>query len=89
MSCYLMLLPIEGHGERSVCDLVGLVLLVRLNNKRGRPAPLLPLYDWTQVPQLVRFVLQEDRLGLPGADLAHKIHHLGGERIGQSDQRAV
>lgn len=52
-STYLMFAVLHVHGAGPVGDLVGLVLLVRLQGDELGPLPVLALNDGVQIPGLV------------------------------------
>lgn len=64
------------HGAGSVGNLIGLILLMRLQGDEFRPLPVLALKDGMQVPGLVGSVGKHDGLRVLGAHLAGEIHHL-------------
>lgn len=48
-----MLAVLHVHGTGPVCNLVGLVLLMRLQSDELGPLPVLTLKDGVQIPGLV------------------------------------
>lgn len=75
-STHLMFAALHVHAAGPVGDLVGLVLLVRLQGDELGPLPVLTLNDGVQIPGLVAAVRKHDGLCVLGAHLAGEIHHL-------------
>ena len=71
-----MFAALHVHAAGPVGDLVGLVLLVRLQGDELGPLPVLTLNDGVQIPGLVAAVRKHDGLCVLGAHLAGEIHHL-------------
>lgn len=72
---YQVFLCIGRHGQRSVRDLVRLVL-EGSEDDGGSSAPLLALYDWSDAALLVYGVEHVQGLSVRAPHRACKIHHL-------------
>lgn len=73
--CYQVFISFSSHGQRSVGDLVCL-LLEGFEDHGGCGAPLLALYDRSDGAVLVHGVGHAQGLGLRATYWANKTHHL-------------